>query len=258
MIGPTWLGILMPFAGTAIGAAGVFFLKKKGSVQKQRMLMGFAAGVMTAASVWSLLIPAVEQSASWGRWAFLPAAIGFAAGVCFLLLVDAASPRLLQARSRTNRSEHWRRTLLMILAVTIHNLPEGMAVGAAYAGVQSGYSDMAAGAMALSLGVAIQNFPEGAIISMPLHAAGMKKGKAFACGVLSGAVEPIGAGLTLLLSFLLVPVLPYLLAFAAGAMLVVVAQELLPQACGQESPQRGAVGFTLGFLVMMVLDVALG
>lgn len=258
MIGPTWLGILMPFAGTAIGAAGVFFLKKKGCVQKQRTLMGFAAGVMTAASVWSLLIPAVEQSASWGRWAFLPAAIGFAAGVCFLLLVDAASPRLLQARSRTNRSEHWRRTLLMILAVTIHNLPEGMAVGAAYAGVQSGYSDMAAGAMALSLGVAIQNFPEGAIISMPLHATGMKKGKAFACGVLSGAVEPIGAGLTLLLSFLLVPVLPYLLAFAAGAMLVVVAQELLPQACGQESPQRGAVGFTLGFLVMMVLDVALG
>ena len=146
----------------------------------------------------------------------MPAAIGFAAGVIFLLLADAVSPRLLQARSRTGRSEHWRRTLLMILAVTIHNLPEGMAVGAAFAGVQSGYGDMAAGAMALSLGVAIQNFPEGAIISMPLHAAGMKKGKAFGCGVLSGAVEPIGAGLTILLSFLLVPVLPYLLAFAPG------------------------------------------
>ncbi len=193
-----------------------------------------------------------------GAVGLFPAAIGFAAGVIFLLLADAVSPRLLQARSRTGRSEHWRRTLLMILAVTIHNLPEGMAVGAAFAGVQSGYGDMAAGAMALSLGVAIQNFPEGAIISMPLHAAGMKKGKAFGCGVLSGAVEPIGAGLTILLSFLLVPVLPYLLAFAAGAMLVVVAQELLPQACGQETPQRGAVGFTLGFLVMMVLDVALG
>ncbi len=185
----------MPFAGTAIGAAGVFFLKKKGSVQKQRTLMGFAAGVMTAASVWSLLIPAVEQSASWGRWAFLPAAIGFAAGVYFLLLVDAVSPRLLQARSRTDRSEHWRRTLLMILAVTIHNLPEGMAVGAAYAGVQSGYSDMAAGAMALSLGVAIQNFPEGAIISMPLHTAGMKKEKHLSAGCSAVPWSPSERGL---------------------------------------------------------------
>ncbi len=166
MISQTCLGILLPFTGTAIGAAGVFFLKRK-EAHKPQALMGFAAGVMTAASVWSLLIPAVEQSAAWGRWAFSPAAIGFAAGVIFLLLADAVSPRLLQARSRTGRSEHWRRTLLMILAVTIHNLPEGMAVGAAFAGVQSGYGDMAAGAMALSLGVAIQNFPEERLFPCP-------------------------------------------------------------------------------------------
>lgn len=252
----TFWGIFLPFAGTALGASSVFFLRRAVSPLLQQGFMGFAAGVMTAASVWSLLIPSVEQCAEWENWAFVPAALGFLVGVGFLLVADAISPKLVRAEEKTAAQEHWRRTLLMVLVVTLHNLPEGMAVGAAFAGVQNGQAQ--AGAMALSLGIAVQNFPEGAIISMPLHAAGVKKGKSFLHGVLSGVVEPLAAVLTMALSFIMVPVLPYLLAFAAGAMLIVVAQELLPQACDGENSRSGAVGFALGFLIMMTLDVALG
>ena len=252
----TFWGIFLPFAGTALGASSVFFLRRAVSPLLQQGFMGFAAGVMTAASVWSLLIPSVEQCAEWENWAFVPAALGFLVGVGFLLVADAISPKLVRAEEKTAAQEHWRRTLLMVLVVTLHNLPEGMAVGAAFAGVQNGQAQ--AGAMALSLGIAVQNFPEGAIISMPLHAAGVKKGRAFLHGVLSGVVEPLGAALTLVLSFIMVPILPYLLAFAAGAMLIVVAQELLPQACGGENSRPGAIGFALGFLIMMILDVTLG
>ena len=253
-------GILIPFLGTSLGAACVFFMRKTLSERVQRALTGFAAGVMVAASVWSLLIPAIEESSTMGKWSFVPAAAGFWIGILFLLALDHIIPHL-HAKSGQTEGPRSRlqRTTMMVLAVTLHNIPEGMAVGVVYAGYLSGSAQItAAGALALSLGIAIQNFPEGAIISMPLRAEGMKKGSAFAGGVLSGIVEPIGAVLTIMAARLIVPALPYLLSFAAGAMLYVVVEELIPEASEGEHSNLGTVGFAVGFVLMMVLDVALG
>ena len=253
-------GIAIPFLGTALGAACVFFMKKALSDRVQRALTGFAAGVMVAASVWSLLIPAMEQSAGMGKWAFFPAAVGFWIGILFLLLLDHIIPHLHQNSTQAEGPKsQLERTTMMVLAVTLHNIPEGMAVGVVYAGYRSGSAQItAAGALALSLGIAIQNFPEGAIISMPLRAEGMSKGRAFLGGVLSGIVEPIGAVLTILAAGLIVPALPYLLSFAAGAMLYVVVEELIPEMSEGVHSDIGTVFFAVGFSVMMVLDVALG
>ena len=255
-----WQGILIPFAGTAAGAACVFFMKRELSRSLQRALTGFAAGVMTAASVWSLLIPAMEQSAGMGRLSFLPAAAGFWLGILFLLLLDSVVPHLhLYARQAEGPRSRLTRTAMMVLAVTLHNIPEGMAVGVVYAGWLSGQGEITAGgALALALGIAIQNFPEGAIISMPLHAEGKSKARAFADGALSGAVEPAGALLTILATGLIVPAMPYLLSFAAGAMLFVGVEELIPEMFQGEHSNVGVVLFAVGFTVMMALDVALG
>ena len=260
MIQDAFWGILIPFLGTSLGAGCVFFLKNSLRDGIQRALTGFAAGVMVAASIWSLLIPAMEQAADLGRLAFFPAAAGFWLGILFLLLLDHLIPHLhqnsLQAEGPKSQLQ---RTTMMVLAVTLHNIPEGMAVGVVYAGYLAGTAQItAAGALALSLGIAIQNFPEGAIISMPLRAEGMKKGWAFWGGVLSGIVEPIGAVLTILAAGIVVPALPYLLSFAAGAMLYVVVEELIPEMSQGQHSNVGTVFFAVGFSVMMVLDVALG
>lgn len=256
----TLYGILIPFLGTSLGAACVFFMKQALSDRLQRILTGFAAGVMVAASVWSLLIPAIEQSSSLGRLAFFPAFAGFWLGILFLLALDHLIPHLHAKSGQTEGPKsRLQRTTMMVLAVTLHNIPEGMAVGVVYAGFLSGASQItAAAALALSLGIAIQNFPEGAIISMPLRAEGMKKDKAFCCGVLSGVVEPIGAVLTVLAARLIVPALPYLLSFAAGAMLYVVVEELIPEMSQGIHSNTGTVFFAVGFSIMMMLDVALG
>ena len=252
--------LLTPFFGTALGAACVFFLKKGLGDRVQRGLTGFASGVMVAASIWSLLIPAMEQSAGVGGWAFLPAVTGFWAGILFLLGLDHLIPHLHQ---RSQQAEGPRtqlqRSTMMVLAVTLHNIPEGMAVGVVYAGLLSGEGQITMmAALALSLGIAIQNFPEGAIISMPLRSKGMGKAKAFAGGVLSGVVEPVGALLTILAAGLVVPALPYLLSFAAGAMLYVVVEELIPEMSQGKHSNIGTIFFAVGFSVMMTLDVALG
>ena len=253
-------GILIPFLGTSLGAACVFFMKQSLSDRLQRSLTGFAAGVMVAASVWSLLIPSIEQSAALGAFAFVPAAVGFWAGILFLLALDHIIPHLHQNSGQAEGPKsRLQRTTMMVLAVTLHNIPEGMAVGVVYAGYLSGSAQItAAGALALSLGIAIQNFPEGAIISMPLRAEGMGKGGAFWGGVLSGVVEPVGAVLTILAARHIVPALPYLLSFAAGAMLYVVVEELIPEMSQGDHSNIGTVFFAVGFSVMMVLDVALG
>ena len=253
-------GILIPFLGTSLGAASVFFLKKSLGDYIQRALTGFAAGVMVAASIWSLLSPAMEQSAALGRLAFLPAVIGFWLGVGFLLLLDVLVPHLHQgADTPEGPKSGFSRTTMLVLAVTLHNIPEGMAVGVVYAGYLTGSTQITAmGALALSLGIAIQNFPEGAIISMPLKAEGMSKGKAFLMGTLSGAVEPLGALFTIWAAGLVVPALPYLLSFAAGAMLYVVIEELIPEMSQGEHSNVGTICFALGFTLMMALDVALG
>lgn len=253
-------GILIPFLGTSFGAACVFFMKKEMGDRLQRMLTGFAAGVMVAASIWSLLIPAMEQVSDMGKLAFVPAVAGFWCGILFLLLLDHIIPHLHRNSQRAEgpRSQ-LKRTTMLVLAVTLHNIPEGMAVGVVYAGYLAGNTQIsAAAAMALSLGIAIQNFPEGAIISMPLRAGGTGKPKAFLGGVLSGIVEPIGAILTILAAGLIVPALPYLLSFAAGAMLYVVVEELIPEMSQGEHSDVGTISFAVGFSVMMMLDVALG
>ena len=256
----TFLGIMIPFLGTTLGAACVFFMKKSLGNLVQRSLAGFAAGVMVAASIWSLLIPAIEQSEDMGKLSFLPAFIGFWSGVLFLLLLDRLIPHLhVGSEQAEGPKSKLGRTTMMVLAVTLHNIPEGMAVGVVYAGFLSGNTQItAASALALSLGIAIQNFPEGAIISMPLRAEGEGKGRAFLGGVLSGIVEPIGAVLTLLAAQLVIPALPYLLSFAAGAMLYVVVEELIPEMSQGRHSNLGTVFFAVGFSVMMVLDVALG
>ena len=256
----TIYGILLPFFGTVMGAGCVFFLKRSLGNQVQRALTGFAAGVMVAASIWSLLIPAMEQAADMGKGAVIPAAAGFWLGILFLLILDRLIPHLHRnADQPEGVKSGFGRTTMLLLAVTLHNIPEGMAVGVVYAGFLTGNGEItAAGALALSLGIAIQNFPEGAIISMPLRAEGMKKGQAFLSGVLSGIVEPLGAVLTILAAQFVVPALPYLLSFAAGAMLYVVVEELIPEMSAGKHSNIGTVFFALGFSVMMVLDVVLG
>ncbi|MBQ6674831.1 MAG: ZIP family metal transporter [Ruminococcus sp.] len=254
-------GFSIPFIGTSLGAACVFLMKNNLNAMTQRILTGFAAGVMTAASVWSLLIPAIEQNEeSMGRLAFIPAAVGFLIGVFFLLLLDSLIPHLhFNSDKAEGLQAHLSKNTMLMLAVTLHNIPEGMAVGVVYAGLYYGSADItSAGALALALGIAIQNFPEGAIISMPLKAEGMGKGKAFVMGVLSGAAEPVGAVLTVLAAGLIVPAMPYLLSFAAGAMMYVVVEELIPEMSSGEHSNAGTISFSAGFVAMMVLDVALG
>ncbi len=250
------IGLMLPFLGTALGAAAVFFIKGRLPQGMQRILTGFAAGVMTAAGVWSLLIPALERSAAWGKLSFLLPSIGLWSGVGFLVLSDRLIPRLLpRARGTSPR----KRLLNLVLAVTLHNLPEGMAVGVILAGLLKGLPGISTGGViTLAAGIALQNFPEGAIISLPLGSRGMKKSKAFGIGVLSGIVEPIGAGLALLAAGFVGAALPVFLGFAAGAMLFVVAKELVPEATEDGGGNVGAAAFALGFTVMMALDVALG
>ncbi len=252
--------LLLPFLGTSLGAGCVFFMKKGMNPLVQRALTGFAAGVMVAASVWSLLVPAMEQAANMGQWAFLPAVVGFWLGILFLLILDRTIPHLHQNSSRPEGPRtQLKRTTMLVLAVALHNVPEGMAVGVVLAGWMAGDSGItAAGTLALSMGIAIQNFPEGAIISMPLRSEGAGKGRAFLYGVLSGAVEPLAAVLTIWMAGLILPALPYLLSFAAGAMLYVVVEELIPEASAGEHSNLGTLFFAAGFTIMLALDVMLG
>ena len=256
----TFYGIMIPFLGTSIGAACVFFMKKDMSDMVQRILTGFAAGVMVAASIWSLIIPALEQSESMGKLSFVPATVGFWIGILFLLLLDHIIPHLHRKSNEVEGPKtKFQRTTMMVFAVVLHNIPEGMAVGVVFAAYLSGNSGITImAALALSIGIAIQNVPEGAIISMPLRAEGMKRGKAFVAGVLSGIVEPIGAVVTILAAGFVVPLLPYLLSFAAGAMLYVVVEELIPEMSEGKHSNLGTIFFAFGFSLMMVLDVALG
>lgn len=253
------IGIFIPFLGTTLGSACVFFMKDKMNDRIQKILLGFASGVMIAASVWSLLIPSIDMSNRYGKFSFLPAAIGFLLGIFFLLFLDHTIPHMHLDEQVEGKKAHLQRTTMLILAVTIHNFPEGMAVGVVFAGALLGHGDVSiAGAIALSLGIAIQNFPEGAIISMPLKSEGVSKGKAFWYGTLSGIVEPIGAILTIVLSQFFIPVLPYLLSFAAGAMVYVVVEELIPEGSHGKHSNLATIGFAIGFVIMMILDVALG
>ena len=259
MDGSTLIGILIPFLGTSLGAAMVFVLKNTISDNLQKILTGFAAGVMVAASFWSLLQPALESSEGMGTWAFVPAAVGFLVGMGFLLLLDETTPHMHMNNEEEGPKTGLKRTTKLILAVTLHNIPEGMAVGVVYAGFLAGSAGIsAAGALALSLGIAIQNFPEGAIVSMPLRAEGMDKGRTFLYGVLSGVVEPIAAACTIFAAGALVPVMPYLLAFAAGAMMYVVVEELIPEMSEGKHSNAATIAFSVGFVLMMILDVALG
>lgn len=256
----TLYGLAIPFIGTSAGAACVFFMKKDMGISVQRALTGFAAGVMVAASVWSLLIPALDQSESMGKLSFIPAVAGFWIGILFLLLLDHVIPHLHQNSNQPEGPKsHLQKTTMLVLAVTLHNIPEGMAVGVVFAGYISGNTGITAmSALVLAIGIAIQNFPEGAIISMPLHSQGVKRGKAFWYGVLSGAVEPAGALLTILAAGLIVPALPYFLSFAAGAMIYVVVEELIPEMSQGKHSDIGVISFAVGFSLMMTLDVALG
>ena len=260
MIASIAQGLLIPFAGTSLGSACVFFLRKTLNKQIQRALTGFAAGVMVAASIWSLLLPAIEQSESMGKLSFIPAVVGFWIGIFFLLFLDHVTPHLhLNSKESEGPKKNFSRTTKMLLAVTIHNIPEGMAVGVVYAGWISGDSNITLmSALILSLGIAIQNLQEGAIISMTLRGEGMSRPKSFLMGVLSGAVEPVAGVLTILAAGIIVPVLPYLLSFAAGAMLYVVVEELIPEMSEGSHSNIGTVLFAVGFSVMMILDVALG
>ena len=253
------LGILIPFFGTSLGAAMVFVLKNEISTNLQKILTGFAAGVMVAASFWSLLQPALESSEHMGKLSFLPAAVGFLVGIGFLLLLDVITPHMHLDQQSEGPKSGLKRTTKMILAVTLHNIPEGMAVGVVYAGFRSGSAGItAAGALALALGIAIQNFPEGAIVSMPLRAEGMSKGRTFLYGVLSGVVEPIAAAITIVAAGTVIPIMPYLLAFAAGAMMYVVVEELIPEMSEGKHSNWGTIAFAFGFVLMMILDVTLG
>lgn len=252
--------IWIPFVGTFLGAACVLFMTGELKPLVQKSLLGFASGVMVAASVWSLLIPSLEMSEEMGRLSFIPAAVGFALGIAFLLILDRIIPHLhLNSDEPEGIKAHLKKTTMLVLAVTLHNIPEGMAVGVVFAGFLMGSGNITlTGALALAIGIAIQNFPEGAIISMPLKAEGMSKGKAFLYGVLSGVVEPIGAVLTVVASGFIIPVLPYFLSFAAGAMMYVVIEELIPEMSHGDHSNIGAVMFAVGFTLMMILDAALG
>jgi ZIP family zinc transporter len=253
-------GILIPFIGTTLGAACVFFLKNQIKPLIQKGLLGFASGVMIAAAVWSLLIPAIEMSGNMGKLSFVPAVVGFSLGIVFLLTMDKIIPHLhLNSNEPEGMHSTLKKTTMLVLAVTLHNIPEGMAVGVVFAGVMTHSTNITlAGAVALAVGIAIQNFPEGAIISLPLKSDGSTRGKAFIYGMLSGIVEPIFAVITVLLTNYILPFLPYLLSFAAGAMIYVVVEELIPESAQGEHSDIGTIGFAVGFLIMMTLDVALG
>lgn len=254
------LGIMIPFIGTTLGAAMVLFLKGELSSRLQKMLLGFASGVMMAASVWSLLLPAIEQAQEAGGIGWLPAAVGFLAGIGFLLLLDTLIPHLHQyADEAEGLPSKLKKDSMLFLAVMLHNIPEGMAVGVVFAGMLAGKGSITlTAALALSAGIAIQNFPEGAIVSMPLRSQGKGRGRAFMYGMVSGIVEPLAALVTILLTEILVPILPYLLAFAAGAMIYVVVEELIPELQTDGHSNIGIIGVAFGFVLMMILDVALG
>ncbi|MCR4922489.1 MAG: ZIP family metal transporter [Lachnospiraceae bacterium] len=259
MTGEVIMGLLIPFFGTSLGAAMVFFFSKQISEGMQKILTGFAAGVMVAASFWSLLQPSLESSEAMGRLSFIPAAVGFIVGIGFLLLLDEITPHIHMDNQAEGPESRLKRTTKLILAVTLHNIPEGMAVGVVYAGWVSGQTGVTkTAALVLALGIAIQNFPEGAIVSMPLLAEGMPKSKTFFYGVLSGAVEPLAALVTIMLASAVVPILPYFLAFAAGAMFYVVVEELIPEMSEGRHSNAGTIAFSIGFVIMMILDVALG
>jgi ZIP family zinc transporter len=255
------IGLLIPLLGTMLGSAFVFFMKGDMPDRVQKSLLGFASGVMVAASVWSLLIPAMEMATADGGWQqVIPAAVGFLLGIGFLLALDELTPHLhLGSERPEGPRSRLSRTAMLALAVTIHNLPEGMAVGVVFAGAEQGVADISlASAVAVSLGIAIQNIPEGAIISMPMRAEGNSRWRSFWLGSLSGAVEPVGGLAIILLASLLTPILPYLLAFAAGAMFYVVVEELIPEASTGRHTNLSTIGFAIGFVLMMVLDVVMG
>ena len=253
-------GLAIPFVGTTLGSAMVFLMKNKINIKVEKLLLGFASGVMIAASIWSLIMPSIAMAEEQGKIAWIPASIGFLLGMVFLLVLDSIIPHLhLNSDSPEGISSKLKKTTMMVLAVTLHNIPEGMAVGVVFAGAMLGNTGITmASAFALAIGIAIQNFPEGAIISMPLKSEGISKLKAFWYGTLSGIVEPIGAIITILLTNLVVPVLPYFLSFAAGAMIYVVVEELIPESQTGEHSNIGTVGVAIGFVIMMILDVALG
>ncbi len=256
-----FLGLMIPFLGTTLGSGMVYLMKDRLSDKVEKVLLGFASGVMVAASVWLLLIPSIDMSADMGKLSFLPAVIGFLFGIFFLLILDTVIPHLHVNENEPEglKTDRLKKTTMMVLAVTLHNIPEGMAVGVAYAGALSAGSGITlAAALALSVGIAIQNFPEGAIISMPLKEEGMNRNKSFLLGMLSGAVEPLFAYLTILLTGLVVPLLPYLLSFAAGAMIYVVVEELIPESQNGNHSNIGTIGFAFGFVIMMILDIVFG
>ena len=254
------IGLAIPFLGTTLGAAMVFLMKKEMNKKVEKILLGFASGVMIAASVWSLLIPSIEMAENQGKVAWIPAAIGFLLGIVFLLVLDSVVPHMhLESEKPEGMKSKLKKTTMMVFAVTLHNIPEGMAVGVTFAGAIAQNAGITmAGAFALAIGIAIQNFPEGSIISMPLKNEGVSKPKAFLYGTLSGIVEPIGAIITILLTNAVVPILPYLLSFAAGAMIYVVVEELIPESQAGEHSNIGTIGVAIGFTIMMILDVALG
>lgn len=254
------IGLLIPFLGTTLGSAMVFLMKDKMNPKVQKILLGFASGVMIAAAVWSLLIPSIDMAEQQGIIAWIPAAVGFILGMVFLLVLDSIIPHMhLGSEKPEGVKSNLKKTTMMVFAVTLHNIPEGMSVGVTFAGALIGNTGITmAGALALAIGIAIQNFPEGAIISMPLKSEGVSKSRAFLYGTLSGIVEPIAAILTILLTEVFVPILPYLLSFAAGAMIYVVVEELIPESQTGEHSNIGTIGVTIGFVIMMILDVALG
>ena len=254
------IGLLIPFLGTTLGSGMVFLMKDKINPKVQKLLLGFASGVMIAASIWSLITPSIEMAEEQGKVSWIPASIGFLLGVVFLLILDSLIPHLhLDSKKPEGIKAKLKNTTMMILAVTLHNIPEGMAVGVVFSGILAQNTTMTlAGAFSLSIGIAIQNFPEGAIISMPLKNEGISKSKAFLYGTLSGIVEPIGAVITILLTSIVTPVLPYLLSFAAGAMIYVVVEELIPESQAGEHSNIGTIGVAIGFVIMMILDIALG
>ena len=254
------IGLLIPFLGTVLGSAFVFLIQEDMSPRLQKSLLGFTSGVMVAAAVWSLLIPAMDMGMENGKWAVVPAAVGFLLGMGFLLLIDELTPHLhIGTDKPEGMHSHLSKTMMLALAVTIHNLPEGMTVGVVFAGADSGMMNISlTSAIAVAVGIAIQNVPEGAIVSMPMRAAGNSRWRSFLIGSLSGAVEPVGAIVVILLASFIMPVLPYMLAFAAGAMLYVVVEELIPEASNGQHSNLSTIGFAIGFVLMMVLDVIMG
>jgi len=254
------IGILIPFLGTLLGSAMVFLMKNKMNKKVEKVLLGFASGVMIAASIWSLIMPSIEMAEEQGNIGWIPASIGFLLGITFLLVLDTVIPHMhLESENPEGIKSKLKKTTMMVFAVTLHNIPEGMAVGVTFAGALLGNTGITiAGAFALAIGIAIQNFPEGAIISMPLKSEGMPKLKSFLYGILSGIVEPIAAVITILLTGIITPILPYLLSFAAGAMIYVVVEELIPESQEGEHSNIGTIGVAIGFVIMMILDVSLG